>query len=55
MNLENWIILYVFFELSLIKDLGYDTNLEKFKNIDTSYEVVKITIDSFSYGKIFNI
>ena len=49
MNLENWIILYVFFELSLIKDLGYDTNLEKFKNMDTTYEVVKITIDSFSY------
>ena len=37
MNLENWIILYVFFELSLIKDLGYDTNLEKFKNMDTTY------------------
>lgn len=49
LDLENWIILYVFFELSLIKDLGYDTNLEKFKNMDTTYEVVKITIDSFSY------
>ena len=48
-NLENWIILYVFFELSLIKDLGYDPNLEKFKNIKETYEVAKITIDSFSY------
>ena len=31
-KLENWIILYIFLELSLIKDLGYDPNLEQFKN-----------------------
>ena len=28
-NLKNWIILYIFFELNLIKDLGYDPNLNK--------------------------
>ena len=26
-NLEYWIFLYIFFEINLIKDLGYDTNL----------------------------
>ena len=30
-DLENWIILYIFFELNLIKNLGYDPNLSKFK------------------------
>ena len=31
-NLENWIFLYIFFEINLIKELGYDTNLfEHFK------------------------
>ena len=28
-KLENWIFLYVFFELNLIRDLGYDTNLSQ--------------------------
>ena len=26
-NLENWIFFYIFFEINLIKELGYDTNL----------------------------
>ena len=30
LNLDSWIILYIFFELNLIKELGYDTNLSKF-------------------------
>ena len=48
-NLENWIFLYIFFELNLIKVLGYDPNLEKFKdeNLLTSFK--KIKIDNFSY------
>ncbi len=46
---ENWIILYIFFELKLIKDLGYDTNLESFKNIKSSSEILKINIDTFIY------
>ena len=29
-NYDYWIILYIFFELNLIKYLGYDPNLEKF-------------------------
>ena len=49
-NYDYWIILYIFFELNLIKYLGYDPNLEKFtqnkKNIN---EIQKIKIDTFVY------
>ena len=49
-NLNNWIILYIFFELNLIKFLGYDTNLSQFKNNDlTSRETVKVKIDTIFY------
>ena len=48
-NLKNWIFLYIFFELNLIKDLGYDPNLEKFKNDNLSTIFKKIKIDNFSY------
>ena len=50
LNLENWVILYIFFELNLIKNLGYDTNLSKFKNDVTNVdEIKKIKIESFNY------
>ena len=49
-NLENWIILFIFFELNLIKDLGYDPNLGKFKdNSSDTVKTKKIKIDSFHY------
>ena len=48
-NLENWIFLYIFFELNLIKDLGYDPNLEKFKDENLLSSLKKIKIDNFSY------
>ena len=49
-NLDNWIILYIFFELNLIKDLGYDTNLSQFKNIkDDNLDSKKIKIDGYTY------
>ena len=50
LNLENWIFLYIFFELNLIKELGYDTNLgqNKFKNKDIS-DYNKIKIDNYIY------
>ena len=48
-NFDNWIILYVFFELNLIKNLGYDPDLNRFsENINIS-EVKKIKIDTFTY------
>ena len=48
-NLKNWIFLYIFFELNLIKDLGFDPNLEKFKDDNLSTSFRKIKIDNFSY------
>ena len=50
LNLENWIFLYIFFELNLIKELGYDTNLgqNKFKNGDIN-DFNKIKIDNYIY------
>ena len=50
LNLENWVILYIFFELNLIKNLGYDPNLSKFKNdVANVDEIKKIKIESFYY------
>ncbi len=49
-NLENWIFLYIFFEINLIKNLGYDTNLvEHLKNINTDKDFLKIKIDGYTY------
>ena len=48
-NLKNWIFLYIFFELNLIKDLGFDPNLEKFKDDNLSTSFSKIKIDNVSY------
>ena len=49
-NLENWIFLYIFFEINLIKDLGYDTNLvEHLNNIKSNKNFLKIKIDGFIY------
>lgn len=48
-TLDNWAILYIFFELNLIKDLGYDTNLGQYKNVDEKSETKKIKIDTYIY------
>ena len=50
LNLDNWIYLYIFFEINLIKELGYDTNLgqNKFENININ-ETNKIKIDGYLY------
>jgi DNA repair protein RecO (recombination protein O) len=48
-NLDYWIILYIFFELNLIKELGYDTNLSQYINDVSSLEVIKIKIDGHTY------
>ena len=39
LNHENWIKLYIFWELSLIKELGFDSNFFKEKNIDNHIEI----------------
>ena len=49
-NLDNWIILYIFFELNLIKDLGYDTNLKQYyNNVGDFSGIKKIKIDGYTY------
>ena len=49
-NLENWIFLYIFFELNLIKELGYDTNLSEHSNdIIKNKDFIKIKIDGYIY------
>ena len=50
LELENWIILYIFFEINLIKELGYDTNLKSFsKSTDDSNQLKKIYVDKHEY------
>ena len=49
LNLDNWIILYIFFEINLIKELGYDTNLFMYNNFEENFEIRKIKIDGYNY------
>jgi len=50
LNLDNWIVLYIFFEIGLIKELGYDTNLSAFNDSeDDIYSLKKIKIDEYNY------
>ncbi len=48
-NLKNWIILYIFFELNLIKDLGYDPDLDRFNESIINSDIKKVKIDTFTY------
>ncbi len=49
-NLDNWIILYIFFEINLIKELGYDTNLTIFNEPnDDINNFKKVKIDEYYY------
>ena len=49
-QLENWIILYIFFEINLIKDLGYDLNLSEFKDENSNtLNFKKVKIDNIIY------
>ena len=48
-NLENWIFFYIFFEINLIKELGYDTNLVIHKSNKNINETNKIKIDQYIY------
>ena len=48
-NLENWIFLYIFFEINLIKELGYDANLTEHSNKLKDEDLIKIKIDGYIY------
>ena len=50
MNLVKWIFIYIFFEINLIKELGYDTNLKEYLNINKDInKIIKIKIDGYIY------
>ena len=50
LNLDNWVVLYIFFEINLIKELGYDSNLSTFSDSkDDIYSSKKIKIDGYNY------
>ena len=47
---ETWIQFYVYWELLLIKELGYDTNLKIFNDsADDIYSLTKVKIDKYDY------
>ena len=49
-NLKNWIFIYIFFELNLIKELGYDTNLGQYSSSESkNNDISKIKIDGYIY------
>ncbi len=49
-SLDNWIYLYIFFEIKLIKELGFDTNLRIYnKSYEKKDLFKKIEIDNFKY------
>ena len=48
-NLDNWVILFIFLEINLIKELGYDTNLTKYANDQKDEKLIKIKIDEYIY------
>ena len=48
--MTNWIAQYIFFELSLIKELGYDANLNSIvKSVSNTSEITKFKIDGYLY------
>ena len=49
-DLDNWIILYIYWELNLIKELGFDTDLQNLKKNEISNpDMVKASIDGIKY------
>ena len=47
---ENWIILYIFWELTLLKELGFDPFLEQFISVeDKTKEYKLVEIDNIKY------
>ena len=49
-SLEKWIFIYIFFEINLIKELGYDTNLKEYLSINKNInEIIKVKIDGYVY------
>ena len=48
-NNENWILLYIFWELKLIKELGFNPSLENFNNVKNNSKFIDEKIDKIQY------
>ena len=49
-NSDNWVFFYIFFEINLIKELGFDTNLKTYSNSLTKDDlIINIKIDDIKY------
>ena len=47
---DGWIILYIYWELNLLKELGFDPNLSQFKNMVNENTLSKtVEIDNIKY------
>lgn len=47
---NNWIVFFIYWELNLIKELGYGINLKNLaKNLDNKDNLIKVKIDNDSY------
>jgi hypothetical protein len=46
---DNWILLYILWEFKLIKELGFDPNLEIFKNLNVESNFTDQYIDKVQY------
>ena len=49
-NEPNWYILYIYWELNLIKELGYNPNLSQFTTTDFINDTFNISIDGSKYN-----
>ena len=49
-NSNSWMILYIYWELNLLKELGFDPNLSKYRhNITDAGNLTNIKIDNIKY------
>ncbi len=49
-ELENWILLYIYLELNIVKTLGYDPDLIKFTDENSKlFDMKKIKIDNYMF------
>ena len=49
LNNKNWCYLYIFWELNILKELGFDPNLKLFKANLSNEEIVNIKVDNIKY------
>ena len=53
LNEDSWIKSYIYWELDLIKELGFDVNIDSIKNINSKKSTVEINNKSFKIPTLF--